>query len=145
ILSSLAEVPIKQYIAVTGSVNQKGEIQPIGGATQKIEGFFEVCKLKGLTGKQGVLIPHQNMDDLNLNDEVITAVQEGKFHIYPVKTIDEGIEILTGIPAGERMPDGSYPPDTINYLVDKKLKQYTQTLIKLGKAASSEKTEEQQN
>ena len=101
ILSSLAEVPIRQYIAVTGSVNQKGEIQPIGGATQKIEGFFAVCQLKGLNGKQGVMIPHQNVNDLALSDEVIAAVKAGNFHVYPVKTIDEGIELLTGIPAGE--------------------------------------------
>jgi len=121
ILSSLANLPLRQDIAVTGSINQNGEIQPIGGVNQKIEGFFEVCRARGLTGKQGVIIPHQNVGDLMLRKEVVEAVAAGKFHIYPVKTIDEGIEILTGIPAGERDPDGTYPPGTVNYLVDQKL------------------------
>lgn len=138
ILSSLSELPVKQYIAITGSVNQKGEIQPIGGATQKIEGFFEVCKIKGLTGKQGVMIPHQNVSDLTLNDEVVEAVRQGQFHIYPVKTINEGIEILTDIPAGEKQADGNYPPDTVHYLVSKKLHEYMETLIKIGKSAEDE-------
>lgn len=135
ILSSLSGLPVKQYIAVTGSVNQKGEIQPIGGVTQKIEGYFAVCKLKGLTGKQGVMIPYQNVDDLVLNDEVVEAVRKGLFHIYPVRTVDEGIEILTGVPAGERQADGSYPEGTVHGLVAKKLREYTETMIKLGKAA----------
>ncbi|CVK19316.1 Lon protease family protein [Sporomusa sphaeroides] len=135
ILSSLSGLPIKQYIAITGSVNQKGEVQPIGGATEKIEGFFAVCKLKGLTGKQGVMIPHQNVSNLALSDEVIEAVRRGKFHIYPVKTIDQGIEILTGTPAGEPGADGSYPAGTVNALVSQKLKEYTDTLIKLSKSS----------
>lgn len=139
ILSSLAGLPIKQYIAVTGSVNQKGEVQPIGGATQKIEGFFAVCKIKGLTGKQGVMIPYQNVDELTLSDEVIEAVRQGQFHIYPVKTIDEGIEILTGVPAGERQPDGSYSPSTVHHLVSMKLKEFMETILKLAKTADSEK------
>ncbi|OPZ93203.1 MAG: Lon protease [Firmicutes bacterium ADurb.Bin419] len=127
VLSSLADVPIKQYIAVTGSVNQKGEIQPIGGATEKIEGFFELCKLRGLDGKHGVIIPYQNIKNLVLNDDVVEAVKEGKFTIFAVKTIDEGIEILTGIKAGEKKKDGTYPAGTINYLVYEKLKKYAQT------------------
>lgn len=127
VLSSLADVPIKQYIAVTGSVNQKGEIQPIGGANEKIEGFFELCKLRGLNGKHGVIIPYQNIKNLTLNDDVVEAVKEEKFSIYAVKTIDEGIEILTGIKAGEKKKDGSYPAGTINYLVYEKLKKYAQT------------------
>ncbi|VBB08557.1 endopeptidase la (lon) serine protease (s16) signature [Lucifera butyrica] len=135
ILSSLSGLPIKQDIAVTGSVNQKGEVQPIGGATQKIEGFFSVCKLKGLTGKQGVMIPHQNINNLNLNDEVVDAVSRGLFHIYPVETIDQGIEILTGRPAGAKNADGRYPADSVHGLVTRKLREYTDTLIKLGKAA----------
>jgi lon-related putative ATP-dependent protease len=139
ILSSLAELPIKQYIAVTGSVNQKGEIQPIGGATEKIEGFFAVCKIKGLTGQQGVMIPNQNVDELTLNDEVVEAVREGKFHIYPVKTIDEGIEILTGVEAGEKRADGSYPDGSVHYLVKSKLKAYMDTLIQIGKSAEGDK------
>lgn len=138
LLSSLSDVPIRQAVAVTGSVNQKGEIQPIGGATEKIEGYFAVCKLKGLTGQQGVMIPHQNIDNLTLNDEIVEAVKAGQFHIYAVKTIDEGIEVLTGIPAGELQPDGSYPAGTIHGRVSQKLKSYTETILKLGKAAESE-------
>lgn len=141
ILSSLAGVPIRQYIAVTGSVNQKGEVQPIGGATQKIEGFFDVCKIKGLTGKQGVMIPWQNADDLTLNDEVVEAVRAGKFHIYPVKTIDQGIEILTGVPAGERQADGSFPEGSIHELVSRKLKTYMETLLKIGKSGDNDNKE----
>lgn len=127
VLSSLADVPIKQFIAVTGSVNQKGEIQPIGGATEKIEGFFELCKIRGLDGRHGVIIPYQNIKNLVLNDDVVEAVKEKKFSVYAVKTIDEGIEILTGVKAGEKKKDGTYPPDTINYLVYEKLKKYAQT------------------
>lgn len=99
VVIELIRFAVKQYIAVTGSVNQKGEVQPIGGATEKIEGFFAVCKIKGLTGRQGVMIPQQNITHLALNDEVIQAVQDGQFHIYPVRTIDEGIEVLTGVEA----------------------------------------------
>ncbi len=124
ILSSISEVPIKQNIAVTGSVNQRGEIQPIGGVNEKIEGFFKVCKLKGgLTGDQGVMIPYQNVKNLMLNEEVIQAVKESKFSIYSVKTIDEGIEVLTGIPAGNPDENGEYPKDSIHYLVNKKLEE----------------------
>jgi len=128
ILSSIADVPLKQNIAVTGSVNQKGEIQPIGGVNQKIEGFFKCCRAVGLTGDQGVLIPQQNLRNLMLRDEVVDAVRDGKFHIYSAKTIDEGIEILTGISAGEKKEDGIYPENTINYLVDKKLRQMAEQL-----------------
>lgn len=138
LLSSLSKVPIKQHIAVTGSVNQKGEVQPIGGVTEKIEGFFNVCKIKGLTGEQGVMIPHQNVDELALNDEVVEAVRNGNFHIYPVETIDQGIEILTGVPAGAIQGDGTYPEGTIHYLVAKQLKEYTENFIKLGKSAEAE-------
>lgn len=133
ILSSLADVPIKQSIAVTGSVNQRGEIQPIGGATSKIEGFFELCRLRGLNGKQGVIIPHQNVKNLVLNDEVVEAVKKGQFHIYPVKTIDEGIEILTGIKAGVRKKEGTYPRGTINCKVYEKLRRFALTVACFGK------------
>ena len=119
LLSNLSGIPISQGIAVTGSVNQKGEIQAIGGVNEKIEGFFEICKLKGLTGNQGVLIPKQNIQNLNLDDEVVKAVKNGKFHIYAVSTIDEGIEILTGVPAGKKDI-----PGTINAMVYEKLKEY---------------------
>ena len=128
ILSSLSDVPIKQGIAVTGSVNQKGEVQPIGGVNQKIEGFFKVCQAKGLNGNQGVLIPQQNLRNLMLREEVVDAVKQGQFHIYSATTIDEGIEILTGTPAGERQKDGSYPEGTVNHLVDKHLKEMAERL-----------------
>ena len=123
ILSSLSDLPIRQDIAVTGSVNQKGEVQPIGGANQKIEGFFDVCKAKGLTGDQGVMIPYQNIRNLVLREDVVKAVKDGQFHIYTVKAIDEGIEILTGVPAGEKQTDGTYPESTVNYLVEKRLRE----------------------
>jgi lon-related putative ATP-dependent protease len=123
LLSSLSDLPLRQDIAVTGSVNQKGEIQPIGGVNEKIEGFFEVCKAKGLTGKQGVMIPHLNIGDLMLRKDVIAAVKEGKFRIYPVKTINQGIEILTGVEAGERLEEGGFKEGTVNDRVDKKLRE----------------------
>ena len=126
LLSSLAEIPIRQDIAVTGSVNQKGEVQPIGGVNQKIEGFYIVCKAKGLTGTQGVIIPESNIEDLMLKQEVVDAVKQGQFHIYSVKTIDEGIELLTGIKAGEKAKNGNYPKESVNYKVDKRLKQLAQ-------------------
>ena len=119
LLSNLAGVPINQGIATTGSVNQKGEIQAIGGVNEKIEGYFEICKLKGLTGSQGVIIPKQNIQNLNLDDEVVNAVKNGKFHIYAVSTIDEGIEILTGVPAGKKDV-----PGTVNAMVYNTLQKY---------------------
>jgi len=123
LLSSLSGLPIRQDIAVTGSVNQKGEIQPIGGVNEKIEGFFDVCRARGLTGQQGVMIPHLNLNDLMLRKDVVQAVSEGKFHIYAVKTIDEGIEILTSVEAGERLDSGQFKEGTANYLVDQKLRE----------------------
>jgi predicted ATP-dependent protease len=128
ILSSLSETPIKQNIAVTGSVNQKGEIQPIGGVNQKIEGFFKICQARGLSGDQGVLIPYQNLRNLMLREEVVEAVRQGQFHIYSARTIDEGIEVLTGVSAGKKRKDGNYPKSTINYLVDKRLREMAQRL-----------------
>ncbi len=124
LLSSLSGLPINQAIAVTGSVNQKGEIQPIGGVNAKIEGFYQVCKMRGLDGTHGVMIPIQNIMNLNLSDEVVEAVKNKKFHIYAVSTIEEGIEILTGVPAGKRNQNGSFPAGTVNYLVYEKLKKY---------------------
>jgi len=121
LLSALSDKPIKQGVAVTGSVNQKGEVQPVGGINEKIEGFFYTCKAKALTGEQGVIIPEQNLRHLMLKDDIIDAVKDGKFHIWAVKSIDEGIEILTGIPAGKKNKNGTYPRNTINYLVEKKL------------------------
>ncbi len=132
LLSALSGLPIKQGIAVTGSVNQKGDIQPIGGVNEKIEGFFDVCKAKGLTGEQGVIIPKKNVDDLMLRDDVIEAVRKGIFHIYPVETIDEGIEILTGVKAGKRLKNGEFEPGTVNYFVDKRLKEISKVLKKFA-------------
>lgn len=141
LLSSLSGVPIKQNVAVTGSVNQKGEIQPIGGVNQKIEGFFQVCQAKGLNGNQGVIIPRQNLKNLMLRPEVVDAVQEGKFHIYAVNTVDEGIEVLTGVDAGERKKDGAYPESSINDRVDKQLKEMATKLKQFYGPAVEEKKE----
>jgi len=126
ILSSLSGIPINQSIAVTGSVNQKGQIQPIGGVNDKIEGFFQICKLRGLDGTHGVIIPKQNIRNLNLSSDVVDAVKAGQFHIYAIETIDEGIEILTGVPAGKKDEKQEFPAGTINYLAQQKLKKYTE-------------------
>jgi lon-related putative ATP-dependent protease len=123
ILSSLSGLPLRQDLAVTGSLNQKGEIQPIGGVNEKIEGFFDVCRAKGLTGTQGVIIPHQNVQNLMLRAEVVAAVRGGEFHVYPVRTIDEGIEILTGVEAGLPREDGTYEEGTVHGLVDRELQR----------------------
>ena len=123
ILSSLSDIPLTQEIAVTGSVNQHGEIQPIGGVNEKIEGFYKVCKAKGLTGRQGIIIPDSNVDDLMLRQEIVDIVKKKKFHIYSIKTIDQGIEILTGVKAGRKTKAG-FEKNSINYLVAEKLKEY---------------------
>ncbi len=123
ILSSLSGFPIRQSLAVTGSVNQRGEVQAIGGVNAKIEGFFDVCRARGLTGDQGVLIPVSNARNLMLREDVVQAVREGKFQVYPVQTIDEGIALLTGAPAGEVGSDGAYPEGTVNFLVHKRLRE----------------------
>ena len=124
LLSSLSGVPIKQSIAVTGSVNQKGQIQPIGGVNEKIEGYFQICQMRGLDGTHGVIIPIQNVNNLQLSDEVVDAVKNKLFHIYAISTIDEGIEILTGVPAGKKDKYGNFPAGTVNYLAYEKLKKY---------------------
>jgi lon-related putative ATP-dependent protease len=128
ILSALSNLPIRQTLAVTGSVNQKGEVQAIGGVNEKLEGFFEVCKAKGLTGEQGAMIPASNVQNLMLKEELVEAAKAGKFRIYPVKTIDEGIEVLTGVPAGERRKDGTFREGTVNYLVDRRLREMAEKL-----------------
>ena len=128
LLSRLSDVPLKQGIAVTGSVNQRGEVQAIGGLNEKIEGFFEICRAKGLNGKQGVLIPASNVRNLMLKEEVVEAVEAGNFHIYPVSTIDEGIEVLTGLKAGQCLEDGSFEPDSVNDRVQKRLATLAETL-----------------
>jgi len=130
LLSALAELPVRQELAVTGSVNQQGDVQPIGGVNQKIEGFYDVCRIKGLTGKQGVLIPAENVDDLMLRDEVIAAVANGQFKIYPVATVEQGIEILTGTRAGKRDSSGKFEPGTVFAKVNARLSQMAATLHK---------------
>jgi len=128
LLSALAGLPLRQGIAVTGSVNQHGEIQAVGGVTSKIEGFFAVCKAKGLTGEQGIMIPATNAPNLMLDEEVIDAVRAGQFHVWAVRTIDEGIELLTGHPAGQRDLEGQYPAGTVHQLVEKRLQDYAERL-----------------
>ena len=124
LLSSLSGIPINQSIAVTGSVNQKGDIQPIGGVNEKIEGFFKICQMRGLDGTQGVMIPKLNEKNLNLSNEVVEAVKAHQFHVYTISTIDEGIEILTGVPAGRKDSNGYFPAGTVNYLAYEKLKKF---------------------
>jgi len=124
LLSGLSEVPLKQNLAVTGSVNQRGVVQPIGGVNEKVEGFFDVCEQRGLTGEQGVLIPAPNTDNLMLRPDVVEAVRAGDFHVYPVKTIDQGIELLTGVAAGTRDEQGAFPDDTINAQVEARLHEF---------------------
>jgi len=134
LLSALSGVPIRQGIAVTGSVNQHGEVQPIGGVNYKIEGFFAVCKAKGLTGDQGVLIPKLNERNLMLNDEVVQAIQAGQFHLWSVSSIDQGIEILTGVPAGTPAEDGCYPAGSVNFLVNERLKSMVESMRRFAKS-----------
>lgn len=126
LLSSLSDIPINQAIAVTGSINQKGEIQPIGGVNEKIEGYYKVCKTKGLLGGEGVIIPHQNVTNLMLSDEVMDSVRQNKFSIYSIKTVDEGIEILTGVKAGKINENGEYPENSVYYKVSKKLSKFVE-------------------
>jgi lon-related putative ATP-dependent protease len=140
LLSALSGLPIKQGLAVTGSVNQRGEVQAIGGVNEKVEGFFEVCKAQGLTGEQGVLIPESNVRHLMLKEEVVEAVQAGKFHLYPVRTIDEGLEILTGVQAGQRLPDGTFEEGSVNDRVDRRLREMAEALRRF--AAEEKKREE---
>ncbi len=127
LISALSSLPLKQGIAVTGSVNQHGEVQAIGGVNEKIEGFFDVCKARGLSGEQGVLIPDSNVQDLMLREDVVQSIRESQFHVWSVRTIDEGIEILTGVPAGERGPDGHYPNGTVNDCVSARLSQFNRS------------------
>jgi predicted ATP-dependent protease len=132
LLSRLSGLPIKQGIAVTGSVNQKGRVQAIGGVNAKIEGFFEVCEAMGLTGEQGVLIPESNVPNLMLKEKVVQAVREKKFSIWAVKTIDEGIEVLTGVNAGQRLEDGTFEAGTVHHLANQRLRKMAQTMKEYG-------------
>ncbi len=145
ILSSLSEFPINQGIAVTGSVNQLGEVQPIGGVNEKIEGFFSICQAKGLTGEQGVLIPKTNVKNLMLNEKVIDAVKAGKFHIFPVATVDEGIEILTGKKAGKRQKSGKFPKGTIYWAVETKLEEMAEQYKNQDRSSNKDKKEKDED
>jgi lon-related putative ATP-dependent protease len=145
LLSAISDTPIYQGIAVTGSVSQKGEIQPIGGVTRKIEGFYDICKYKGLNGKQGVIIPEKNVVNLMLKREVVEAVEQGQFHIYPVSVIEEGVEILTGVEAGELQEDGTYPEETLFRKVDDKLREMAEMEKEFGKSREEEEGEEEEN
>jgi lon-related putative ATP-dependent protease len=145
ILSSLSGLPVNQAIAVTGSVNQNGEVQAIGGANEKIEGYFEICTALGLTGEQGVILPESNVANLMLKESVVEAIRQGKFHLWPVRTIDEGIEVLTGVKAGERLPDGSFEPDTVNALVDQHLRKMAEALQRFGKEDGHKQEQSEQN
>ena len=136
ILSSLAGLPIRQDLAITGSVNQKGEVQAIGGANYKIEGFFEVCKALGFTGQQGVVLPASNVQNLMLREDVVQAVRDGRFHIYEVSSVDEALEVLTGIGAGDRQPDGTYPEGSVHQLIVEKLEQMGEAMRRSGPAAA---------
>jgi len=124
LLSALAEVPLRQDLAVTGSVNQHGEVQAIGGVNEKIEGFFDICQARGLAGTQGVLIPRANVQHLMLRNDVIEACKAGRFAVYPIATINEGIALLTNLDAGERSADGSYPPGSINRHIEDRLRSF---------------------
>lgn len=128
LLSSLANVPLRQNIGVTGSVNQQGEIQPIGAVNRKVEGFYDVCRVKGLTGNQGVLIPRRNVKNLALREDVAKALERGDFHLWAIDAIDEGLELLTGLPAGHQRADGTWEPGTVNALVDARLRTLSDSL-----------------
>jgi lon-related putative ATP-dependent protease len=140
LLSALAEAPIRQGLAITGSVNQHGDVQAIGGVNEKIEGFFDICKARGLTGEQGVLIPGSNVKDLMLRADVVAACGAGQFHVYPVATVDEAAELLTGVPAGERGPDGRFPAGTLNGRVEERLLQFSDQARAFTAHADAERT-----
>jgi predicted ATP-dependent protease len=141
ILSALSELPLRQDLAVTGSVNQHGEVQAIGGVNEKIEGFFDICQARKLTGTQGVLIPKANVQHLMLRVDVIDACRQAKFSVYPVATIDEGIMLLTGRAASERDANGSYRPDSVNRLVEDRLRAFAHIRRSFGTRALSERME----
>ena len=144
LLSSIANVPIKQNIAITGSMDQNGDVQPIGGVNEKIEGFFELCRLRGLDGSHGVIIPRRNVKHLMVKKDVVDAVKEGKFSIYPIDRVEEGLEILTGMPVGKLKEDGTYPEGTFNFLVVKRLTEISDAL-KEKKDKEEEKEEKEKD
>lgn len=145
LISSIANLPLKQSIAVTGSMDQNGEVQPVGGINEKIEGFFELCRMRGLNGSHGVIIPERNVKNLMLKKDVVDAVREGKFTIYAIKEMEEGLEILTGLPAGKMREDGTYPEDTINYLVMKRLTEITEAMEKKKEEEEEKKKKDESN
>jgi predicted ATP-dependent protease len=134
LLSALADAPIKQSFAVTGSVDQLGRIQAIGGVNEKIEGFFDACRVAGFTGRQGVIIPASNVKHLMLRQDVVAAAAEERFRIFPIETVDQGLELLTGLPAGEPGEDGSYPPATINHRIAARLDTFAAKAAELGRS-----------
>ena len=138
LLSAVAEVPLRQGVAATGSVDQLGRVQAVGGVTEKVEGFFEVCRDRGLTGDQGVLVPVANVPHLVLRDEVRAAMAEGRFHVWPVARIDEGLEILSGLPAGERDAAGAFPPATFNGRVAARLAAFAEQARAFGRSGGRE-------
>ncbi len=142
LLSALANVPIFQGIAVTGSVSQKGEIQSVGGTTRKVEAFYDICKHKGLNGRQGVIIPANNVRNLMLKQEVIDSVKKGQFHIWPISTVEQGIEILTGMEAGTLQADGTYPEGTLFRKVDERLLKLAEIIRKFAKEEEGKATQE---
>ena len=142
LLSSLADLPVRQGVAVTGSVNQHGQVQPIGGVNEKIEGFYATCKAKGLTGDQGVILPEANRKDLMLKPDVVEAVRQGVFHLWAVTSVDQGIEILTGVPAGERQDDGTWPEGSVNARVDRRLREMAEIAAKFGSHAGEAEAQE---
>lgn len=144
LLSSLAELPIRQSFAVTGSVNQHGRVQPIGGVNEKVEGFFDICNLLGLSGRQGVLIPAANVKHLMLREDVVEAAAAGRFHIHAVESVDQALELLMGMPAGARDETGAYPADSVNGRVERKLKEWTEARKKLARSAESQGKDEQE-
>jgi predicted ATP-dependent protease len=137
ILSSLSGLPLRQDIAVTGSINQRGEVQPIGGVNEKVEGFFDLCKAAGKLGTAGVMVPARNVQNLMLRPDVVDAARAGKFHVYAVSTVEEGIAVLTGVRAGEPGPDGAYPPGSVNALVQGRLSQYAEGLRRFNASSDA--------
>jgi Lon-like ATP-dependent protease len=135
ILSSLSGLPIRQDIAVTGSLNQKGDVQPIGGVNEKIEGFYDCIVAGRPSGEEGVIVPRKNVGDLMLRSDIVRAVERGRFHIYAINNVAEGVEILTGMPAGRRRKDGSYPPGTVFHLADQRLEELASGLRRYGESA----------
>jgi predicted ATP-dependent protease len=139
LISSLANVPIKQGIAVTGSVNQNGEIQAIGGVNEKIEGFYNVCKDKGLTGEQGVIIPRSNIENLMLKEEVTRSIQARKFHVWAIETVEDGLKILTDMEVGERQKNGKFPRNSLYYMVENQLRDFAKRSNDFKKSIGEDK------